>query len=184
MVVQCSGSRAKFSYRALHSAKYTAYPKFTMDLCSHFTGQTTVSNGPPVRNNSVNLLTCSLGGCFEKKYFCSDSYEDQSNSDNGPISQKMLLESELFFTQNVDIGVAYSCLKYGVFITTRFDAMIICIQHCYTTQISIFILFVWMQYVCLDSYISGCLCCLNTPMLNKSNYTINTNLVVWNIYGC
>ena len=33
-------------------------------------------------------------------------YEGQSiNSDNGPISQKTLLESELFVTQNVDIGV-------------------------------------------------------------------------------
>ena len=34
-----------------------------------------------------------------------------TNRDNGPISQKILLESELFVTQNVDIGVAYSCLK-------------------------------------------------------------------------
>ena len=48
--------RAKFSYRA-HSAKYTAYPKSTMDLCSHFIGQTTVANGPPARNNSLKLLT-------------------------------------------------------------------------------------------------------------------------------
>ena len=58
-------------------------------------------------------------------------YERQSiNSDNGPVSQKILLESEIFVTQNVDIGVAYSCLNFGVFISTRFDAMRICIQHC------------------------------------------------------
>ena len=51
-------------------------------------------------------------------------YEGQSiNSDNGPMSQKVLLESEIFVTHNMDIGVAYSYLKYGVFITTRFDAM-------------------------------------------------------------
>ena len=50
-------------------------------------------------------------------------------SDNESISQKILVESELFFTQSVDIGVAYLCLEYGVFITTRFDAMRICIQH-------------------------------------------------------
>ena len=31
-----------------------------------------------------------------------------------------------------------------------------------------------MQYVCL--------CCLNTPMLHTSNYTINTKLVVWNVW--
>ena len=58
-------------------------------------------------------------------------YEGQSiNSDNGFISQTILLESEVFVTQNVDIGAAYSCLIYGVFITTRFDAMRICIQDC------------------------------------------------------
>ena len=58
-------------------------------------------------------------------------YEGQSiNSDDGSISQKILLESELFVTQNVDMGVAYSCLKYGVFIMNRFDVVRICIQHC------------------------------------------------------
>ena len=37
-------------------------------------------------------------------------YEGQSiNSDNGSISQKILLESELFMMQNVDMGNAYSC---------------------------------------------------------------------------
>ena len=51
-------------------------------------------------------------------------YEGQSiNSDNLSISQKILLESELFVMQNVDMGVAYSCLKYGVFIMNRFDLM-------------------------------------------------------------
>ena len=56
-------------------------------------------------------------------------FEGQSiNSDNGARSEKMLLESQLF----VDIGVAYSCLKYGVFIMNRFDVLRICIQHCET----------------------------------------------------
>ena len=56
------------------------------------------------------------------------SYEGQLiNSDNGSISQKILLESELFMMQNVDMGNAYLCVKYCVFITTRFDAMSICI---------------------------------------------------------
>ena len=58
-------------------------------------------------------------------------YEGQSiNSDNGSISQKICLESELCMMQNVDMGDVYSCVKCGVFITTRFDAMRICIQHC------------------------------------------------------
>ena len=57
-------------------------------------------------------------------------YEGHSRiSDNESISQKILLESELFVTQNVDLGVAYSCLKYGVFIMSRFDAIRICKQH-------------------------------------------------------
>ena len=56
------------------------------------------------------------------------SYECQSiNGDNGSISQKILLESELLSMQNVDLGVAYSCVKCDVFIVTEFDAMRICI---------------------------------------------------------
>ena len=38
-----------------------------------------------------------------------------------------------------------------------------------------------MQYVYLDTYISGCLCGLNTSMLHKSNCTIYIDLAVWNI---
>ena len=30
----------------------------------------------------------------------------------------------------MDDGAAYACLIYDVFITARFDAMRICIQHC------------------------------------------------------
>ena len=41
-----------------------------------------------------------------------------------------------------------------------------------------------MQYVYLDSYISGFLCGLNTPRLYESNYTICIELVVWNKRGC
>ena len=86
----------------------------------------------------INLSKDMSGNaCFLKRYHsnnqCShnkQNYEGQSlNSDNGSISQN-ILESELFVTQNVDMGVAYSCLKYGVFITARFDAMSICMQHC------------------------------------------------------
>ena len=39
-------------------------------------------------------------------------------SDNGLISQKLLLKSKLYYSLHVAMGVAYSCLKYGVFITT------------------------------------------------------------------
>ena len=50
-----------------------------------------------------------------------------------PYLRKILLESELFIMQNVvfvDMGVANSCTKYCVFVTTGFDAIRICIQHC------------------------------------------------------
>ena len=53
----------------------------------------------------------------------------QISSDNGLISQKLLLKSELYYPLHVTMGVAYSCLKYGVFIITLFDAIQICKQH-------------------------------------------------------
>ena len=52
------------------------------------------------------------------------------SSDNGLISQKLLLESELYYPWHVALGVAYSCLKYRVIIKTLSDAIQICIQHC------------------------------------------------------
>ena len=39
------------------------------------------------------------------------------SSDNGLISQKLLLRSEFYYSLHVAMGVAYSCLKYGVSIT-------------------------------------------------------------------
>ena len=51
-------------------------------------------------------------------------------SDNGRISQKPLLKSECYYPLLVAMSVAYSCLKYGVFITTRSYAIYICKQHC------------------------------------------------------
>ena len=40
------------------------------------------------------------------------------SSDNGLISQKLLVKSEFYYLLHVATGVAYSCIKYGVFITT------------------------------------------------------------------
>ena len=40
------------------------------------------------------------------------------SSDNGLISQKLLLKSEFYYPLYVAMGVAYSCMKYGVFIIT------------------------------------------------------------------
>ena len=40
------------------------------------------------------------------------------SSDNGLISQNLLLKSEFYDPLHVAMGVAYTCLKYGVFITT------------------------------------------------------------------
>ena len=38
------------------------------------------------------------------------------NSDNGLISQKLLLKSKFYYPLHVAMGVAYSCLRYEVFI--------------------------------------------------------------------
>ena len=51
-------------------------------------------------------------------------------SDNGLISQKLLWKSEFYHPLQVAMGVAYSCLKYGVFIITGSDVIQICKQHC------------------------------------------------------
>ena len=40
------------------------------------------------------------------------------SSDNGLISQKQILKSDFYYPLHVAMGVAYSCLKYEVFITT------------------------------------------------------------------
>ena len=76
--------------------------------CALSTGRPSLPRLSLPRNNVVRLTD----PCYE---------EGQSvNSDNGSISKKILLESK-FIMQNVDMGNAYSCLKNGVFITTKFD---------------------------------------------------------------
>ena len=52
------------------------------------------------------------------------------SSDNGLISQKLLIWSELYYHLHVAMDVAYCCLKYGIFIITWSDAIQICKQHC------------------------------------------------------
>ena len=48
-----------------------------------------------------------------------NSYEGHPiSSDNGLISQKLLLKSEFYYLLHVAMGVAYSCFEFGVFITT------------------------------------------------------------------
>ena len=46
------------------------------------------------------------------------------SSDNGLISQKLLLKSQFYEPLHVIISVAYSSLKYGVLITACRDLMI------------------------------------------------------------
>ena len=54
------------------------------------------------------------------------------SSDNGLISQTLLLKSEFYYPLHVTMCGAYSCLKYGVFffISTWPDAIQIYKQHC------------------------------------------------------
>ena len=58
-------------------------------------------------------------GKTEKYMFANCLYVGHPiSSDNGLISQKLLLKSKFYYPLHVAMGVAYSCLKYGVFITT------------------------------------------------------------------
>ena len=40
------------------------------------------------------------------------------SSDNGLIAQNLLLKSEFYYPLHVAMDAAYSCLKYGVIVTT------------------------------------------------------------------
>ena len=58
----------------------------------------------------LNNDTPSLCQYYEGRPICSD---------NGLISQKLLLKSKVYYPLHVAMGVDYSCLKYQVlFITT------------------------------------------------------------------
>ena len=55
----------------------------------------------------------------QKVFYLHELYEGHPiSSDNGLISQKLLLKSEFYYPLHVAMDVAYSCLKYGVFIIT------------------------------------------------------------------
>ena len=67
-------------------------------------------------------------------------------SDNGLVSQKLLLKSEFYYQLNVAMGVAYSYLKYGVFIKTGSYAIQICIYHCespWSQKITFLTIYYW-----------------------------------------
>ena len=61
------------------------------------------------------------------------------------------------------MGVSYSCMKYGVFITIWSEAIQICIQHCepvaakitFLTNFCLGVELVKMQYVSLEGHLSG-----------------------------
>ena len=64
--------------------------------------------------------TCGNVKSISKQFTCcSYMYVGHPiSSDNDLISQKLLLKSEFYYPLHVAMGVAYSCLKYGVFIIT------------------------------------------------------------------
>ena len=74
------------------------------------------------RSRAANLAVSSgIPPKFKliQAFYCSSCYVGHPiSSDNGLTSQKPLLGSELHYPLHVAMGVAYSCLKYGVFITT------------------------------------------------------------------
>ena len=60
---------------------------------------------------------------IDPKYFGNHYVGHPISSDNGLIPQKLLLKSEFYYPLHVAMGVAYSYLKYGSFITFLSDAI-------------------------------------------------------------
>ena len=78
--------------------------------------------------------------------FCCCYVGHPISSDKGLISQKHLLKPEYYYPLHVTMGVAYSCLKYGVFIAILSDVMHISIQHYWRPwpqKSRVKIIFVW-----------------------------------------
>ena len=78
------------------------------------------SHSPPLKSilDITQIIT--------KAYQVQSNYTYEGHpisSDNGLISQKLLLKSEFYYPLHVAMGVAYSCLKYRVFIITCSDAI-------------------------------------------------------------
>ena len=76
-----------------------------------------LSNNPSSGDINSSNLSCSSKSLFTLTF---DRYYvgHPISSDNGLIYQKLLLKSEFNYPLHVAMGVAYSCLEYGVFITT------------------------------------------------------------------
>ena len=67
-------------------------------------------------------------GAFAPPYitFIYVIYEGHSKINNNEfISQKVSLDSDLFFIPHEDTYMAYLCQKFGAFIMAKFDAMVI-----------------------------------------------------------
>ena len=59
-------------------------------------------------------------------FYFESTYEGHARiNDNEFISRKVLLESVFFVMSYEDTYITYLCLKFGAFIMSSFDAMII-----------------------------------------------------------
>ena len=64
----------------------------------------------------IVLCVCVCVCFLMSNLFCCCYAGHPISSDNGLISRKHLLKPEFYYPLHVAIVVAYSCLKYGVFI--------------------------------------------------------------------
>ena len=88
----------------LSERESTVYDK--QDMCIQF-------------SNYALLFTVAWFIFLFNYWLSSDQYEGHPiSSDNGLISQKLLLKSEFYYPLYVAMYVAYSCLTSGVFTTT------------------------------------------------------------------
>ena len=76
-----------------------------------------MSPGQPIKLSDLDKSRMQHGGLLNK-HICEKYVGHPISSDNGLISQKLILKSEFYYPLHVVMGVAYSCLKYEVFITT------------------------------------------------------------------
>ena len=80
-----------------------------------------------MRRLQMSRLIRVFNVCFVNTFLYSNDKKyvgHPISSDNGIISQKLLLKSEFYYPLHVAMGVAYSCLRYGGFFLSKPDLML------------------------------------------------------------
>ena len=108
------------------SSIFTAEAK-TVDLALDFISTCDANNKFIIFSDSLSVLKAmhhtssknqQIQKLLEQCHVLLAYVRHPISSDNGIISQKLLLKSTFYYPLLVVMGVAYSCLKYGVLIIT------------------------------------------------------------------